>query len=119
MRWGHSMRILMVGAAVVYLSACATEQLNTGLQKVIGMPVDVLVSDWGYPTAQREIMGRTLYVWSNEGGAMAVPLYGGGVYAARLTCTVQVAVNAKNIITSYQWNGNNGGCAPLARRIAH
>ena len=113
------MRFLIVAAVAGCLAGCATEQLNTGLEKVIGQPVDVLVSAWGYPSAQREIMGHTLYVWSNNGGAMAVPMYGGGVFAARLTCTVQVAVDAQNIITSYQWNGNNGGCAPLARRIPH
>lgn len=99
---GQSMRSFIIGTAVVCLTGCATEQLNTGLQKVIGQPVDVLVADWGYPSAQRQIMG-----------------HGGGVFTSRLNCTVQVAVNAQNIITSYQWNGNNGGCAPLARRIPH
>lgn len=111
-------RFLMI-AAVVCLAGCATQQLNNGLQKVVGQPIDVLVSDWGYPSAQREIMGHTLYIWSNDGGVMAVPMYGGGMFAGRLTCTVQVAVNADKIITGYQWNGNEGGCAPFARRIPH
>jgi hypothetical protein len=112
------MRFLIISIATC-LVGCATQQLNAGLQKVIGMPIDVLVSDWGYPSAQREIMGHTLYIWSNDAGVMAVPLYGGGMYAGRLACTVQVAVNDEKIITSYQWNGNNGGCAQFARRIAH
>lgn len=113
-----AMRVLVI-TAVACLAGCATEQLNTGLQKVMGQPIDVLVSDWGYPTAQREIMGHTLYIWSNDRGVMAVPMYGGGMFAGRLTCTVQVAVDKNNIITSYQWNGNQGGCAALARRIPH
>jgi hypothetical protein len=113
------MRYLTITALVACLVACATQQLNTGLQRVVGQPIDVLVADWGYPGDQREIMGHTLYIWSNNNGAMAVPMYGGGVYAAQLTCTVQVAVNDQKIITSYQWSGNNGGCAAFARRIAH
>lgn len=112
------MRYLTIAIMITFLVGCATQRLNTGLEKVVGMPIDVLVADWGYPSGQREIMGHTLYIWSNDGGAMAVPMYGGGVMAARLTCTVQVAVNDEKIITSYQWNGNNGGCAPFARRIA-
>lgn len=112
------MRSLTIAIAMC-LTGCATQQLNTGLQKLVGMPVDVLVSDWGYPSAQREIMGQTLYIWSNDGGVVAVPLYGGGAFAGRLTCTIEVAVNDDKIITHYQWNGNNGGCAAFARRIAH
>lgn len=111
------MRKTAVIAIAALLSGCATARLNTGLQKVIGDPIDGLVGVWGYPAAQREIMGRTIYIWSNDAGAMAVPLYGGGVFAARLQCTIQVAVDARRIITSYQWSGNNGGCAAFARRL--
>jgi hypothetical protein len=111
------MKIAVIAIASVMLFGCATAQLNSGLQKVVGAPVDVLVNAWGYPAAEREIMGRKLYIWSNEGGAMAVPMYGGGVFAARLQCQVQVSVDAQNIVTSYQWSGNNGGCAPFARRL--
>ncbi len=111
------MRYLAIAILSTCLVGCATQRLNTGLQRVMGMPIDVLVSDWGYPSAQREIMGHTLYIWSNDAGAVAVPLYGGGAFAARLTCTVQVAVNDDKVITSYQWSGNNGGCASFARRI--
>lgn len=113
------MKKIVVAAAALLLVGCATTQLNTGLQKVVGQPVSVLVSDWGYPAAEREIMGHKLYVWSGNGGAMAVPLYGGGVFAAALNCTIQVSVDDHDVIQSYQWNGNNGGCAPFARRISH
>lgn len=108
---------IAVFAAIALLAGCATQRLNSGLQKVIGEPVDVLVSAWGYPADERQIMGRTLYIWSNDGGAMAVPMYGGGVFAARLQCQVQVSVNEQRVVTSYQWSGNNGGCAPFARRL--
>jgi len=112
------MRYLII-VMVTCLVGCATQELNEGLQQVVGQPIDVLVNDWGYPSEQREIMGQTLYVWTNDNGVMAMPTYGGGAYAARLTCTIQVAVNDKNIITSYQWSGNNGGCGSFANRIAH
>jgi hypothetical protein len=99
------------------LAGCATQQLDAGLKKVIGMPLDVLVARWGYPTSEREILSKTLYTWSNNGGVVAVPVYGGGAYAATLNCTVEVTVDANKIITGYQWNGNNGGCAPYARKF--
>lgn len=110
-------KIAAIALCTALLSGCATARLNTGLQKAIGQPIDVLVDAWGYPSSQREMMGQTLYTWSNDGGAMAVPMYGGGVFAARLQCQVEVAVNSQRIITRYQWSGNNGGCAPLARRL--
>lgn len=111
------MRIAAIAIAAVALAGCATARLNTGLQKVIGEPVDVLVGVWGYPADQREMMGHTLYVWTNDAGAVAVPLYGGGAFAARLQCQVQVAVDSQRIVTSYQWSGNNGGCAAFASRL--
>lgn len=110
------MKIAVIAIAAL-LSGCATAHLNSGLQKAIGQPVDVLVGAWGYPEAQREMMGKTLYVWSNDAGAVALPLYGGGAFAARLQCQVQVAVDIQRIVTSYQWSGNNGGCAAFARRL--
>lgn len=105
--------------SLLSLVGCATQRLNDGLQRIVGQPVDVLVGYWGYPVAQREIMGRKLYIWSNDGGAMAVPVYGGGVFAARLHCEVQVAVNRSDIVMSYQWSGNNGGCSAFARRLPY
>ncbi len=110
-------RLIFGLLAVASLVGCATQRLNSGLQAAIGQPVQMLVSDWGYPDSQRKIMGTTLYVWSNDAGAMAVPLYGGGVFAGRLTCTVQVAVDGNGLIRSFQWSGNNGGCAAFARRL--
>lgn len=111
------MRKVVILLLALVLTGCATQRLNSGLQKVIGERVDVLVNAWGYPAGQREMMGHKLYIWSNDNGVMAVPLYGGGVVAGRLTCTIQVAVNDSDVITSYQWNGNNGGCAAFARRL--
>jgi hypothetical protein len=112
-------RTTTVVFGVLLLAGCATAQLNKGLQNLMGQPVSVLVSAWGYPQGEREIMGRKLYIWSADRGAVAVPMYGGGAFAARLACTVEVGVDSREIITSYQWNGNNGGCAGLARRIPH
>lgn len=112
-------RTTLLLVAIISVAGCATQELNDGLQAVVGQPIDVLVSDWGYPSEQHEIMGHTVYIWHNQNGVMAVPLYGGGAYAAPLECTVQVVVNDSNIITQYQWSGNNGGCAPFADRIKH
>ena len=35
-------------AMAVCLAGCATQQLTTGLQGVMGKPIDVLVSYWGF-----------------------------------------------------------------------
>ena len=99
------------------LTGCVSTRMNDGLNYLIGKPVQFVINRFGYPDSQREIMGHTLYEWSNEGGAMAVPLYGGGVFAARLQCHVEVAVDSRLIVTSYQWSGNNAGCAAFANRL--
>lgn len=112
------MRYLTIALAIC-LAGCATQLLDKGLKKSMGMPIDVLVAGWGYPSDEREIMGHKMYIWSNNGGVMAVPVYGGGVYANSLNCTVQIVVDDNKMITGYQWSGNNGGCATFANRIAH
>jgi hypothetical protein len=118
---------------LLLLAACATQQLNTGLQTLIGHNIREAMSHLGYPDGQREIMGDTIYIWStNRSGVLPMNMpatttgtVGGVPYSGTTTsmafvpiairCTVQIAVAPDGTIKSYQWEGNEAGCKRYAR----
>lgn len=125
----------LIGLALT-LTGCVSEQLNKGLGFMVGQNIQYAVSRLGYPDAQREMLGDTLYIWSSShnvalpmattqstyGTVGNVPVYGtttGMTYIpANFNCTIQLAVGADQTIKSWQWSGNMGGCEQYAQRLA-
>lgn len=92
-----------------------------------GVHLDKVIKQWGYPIEDRNIAGRTLYVWSETqqwsmpatvnttgygstiGNQTYINTYstvtGGGV--SNWTCTRILEVNKSNIVIDWQWSGNN------------
>ena len=130
------MRRALLLAAAIGLSGCVSDQLNQGLTGLVGRPIDFAVQRLGYPNAQREILGDTLYIWStNRAGVMPiltnqtttglvgnVPVTGttsGLAYVpVQYDCTIEIAVTAEKIIKSWRWEGNLGGCQPYAQALS-
>lgn len=120
---------------VLALSGCATQQLDRGLQGLLGHNIQEVVAIWGYPDAQREVMGDTVYIWStNQNVSMPLmtsstttghiggtPVYGTTsqlqFVPMAFACTVQLAVNPDRMIKNYQWEGNQGGCRRYSSRF--
>lgn len=119
--------------AILSLTGCATwEQLDEGLDKLVGRPLDVAISKLGYPATEQTIAGRKLYRWGNSSqgvaympststtyatlgvGARAVPYAAttdsGSYIPVNYACNLTLATNNAGIVISYQYEGNMGGC---------
>jgi hypothetical protein len=133
---GHVMRrILAVVGLALGLSGCLSDQMNTGLSFMVGQNIQFAVSRLGYPDGQREMLGDTIYVWSTSrevnlpmmttstttGSVGTVPIYGQTMSTqfvpANFNCTIELGAGPDNIIKSWQWSGNIGGCMQYARAL--
>lgn len=103
-------------AAVVILAAtagCATRQLTEGLTSLKGQPVSVAFTKLGYPTSEQTIAGHKVYVWSTD--HFGPDLSGPGL--AEYNCKIRVIITDQNIISTWDWEGNEVGCQRYAERL--
>lgn len=98
--------LLAVGLAVS-LSACAGQTIKDKLPAYVGRPVDVLVSRIGFPTRQDTVAGQTVYIWTS--GQM--------VEGTSYACTIRAILDTQNIVTRWDFQGNEGGCASYASML--
>ncbi|MFC7541791.1 hypothetical protein ACFQU2_23080 [Siccirubricoccus deserti] len=105
------------------------------MNELMGQPAPVLFSRLGYPDAETVVAGRKAYIWGNRRmGAM--PIYTPttttgfvGTQPVTMTtstmnmvpveyaCQIRAIVDAEDRITTWDYRGNQGGCAPYARRL--
>ena len=87
-----------------------------------------LVAHLGKPTGQQETSGERVYVWTTDsdgtlaanpfaedpGGGGGFSYAGsatrGGLIPVRFQCTIEVTVDAHDVIQHYQFEGSNAGC---------
>jgi hypothetical protein len=117
------------------LSGCVSQNMNAGLQGLLGRDIHVAVDKLGYPNQKRQMLGDTIYVWAISDTSMGVvPItdtttgHVGSVPIAATTtsyvptvenlhCEIELAVGANNIIKHWEWRGNMGACAGWANRL--
>ena len=87
---------------VFALIGCAS--IDTEWKNYKGKNISALVEKINYPTEKREMLGKTIYVWKTGNPR--------GLY-----CDLEIVVDDKNKILEGNYNGNNGGCENLARRL--
>lgn len=121
-------KFLLALAAVAALSGCATGGLMSGIMgSWDGAHIDQVIKQWGYPNGERTIAGHHLYSWQ-EDVQLTMPMtstttgtvtrigstayvqantnnWGGGT--SNWSCVRILEVNADNIVTSWQYEGNN------------
>lgn len=93
----------------------------------IGATADEVIVQWGYPSEERQIIGKTVLVWSrpiqwqmpatatttgtvNRIGNTAfvtgsTSITGGGV--ASFNCIRMLEIDSNRRVVAYQWEGNN------------
>jgi hypothetical protein len=94
------------------LASCVSASFNKSLGPYRGQPASALIAKLGIPTDEKTVAGRKLYVWAPT-PHLVVNQYGGGQYY----CTIRAAVDANDIITSVDYEGNLGGCGDYMTRL--
>jgi hypothetical protein len=128
-------RLIALVIAAVGVSGCVSQRMNEGLGNLAGQDIGAAVSRLGYPDSKREILGKTIYIWSTSRNEVLpvtttntttafvgnVPVYGTTTNTefvpANFNCTIQLATNSSGTIVHWQWSGNMGGCAQYARAL--
>ena len=113
-------RIVTLLACLLAVGACAMQQLEKGLNQMVGQDVQILVAKWGTPLTQSQTQGDTIYT-----GATPIPQaatsagFGSSSAYVPVTyqCTIEVVVDASNRIKSWVILGDRGACDSYANRL--
>lgn len=118
------------------LAGCAAGIIEEKMQPMIGQPASHVFEKLGIPDAEDVVAGRRFYVWETEdSGSILLPQQNtGSVYTAHgtstytymtyvpmvysHTCRFRVFVDANDLITTYDFDGNEGGCSTFATRLS-
>lgn len=110
----------MMMAAV---AGCAAARLSNFIKPYVGQDIHELTARLGNPAGKREITGNAVYVWSADSeGVLPTTASADGTRTNTMTvqyeCTLEVTVNAQNIIQSYEVEGSDAGCAAFRRHLS-
>jgi len=117
------MRLILTVTMVAALVGCATDRLTNDVKPYVGRDIHELAARFGNPGGKRETTGGLLYVWSADSEGVLPTTSGAegatrtGTMTAHYECTLEVTVNAKNVIQSYEVEGSNAGCAAFRRHL--
>ena len=118
------------------LAGCASVTIEEKMQPMLGQPASQVFEKLGIPDAEDVVAGRKFYVWKTEdSGSILLPqLNTGSVYTGYGTstytytsyvpivyshaCKFRVFVDAKDLITTYDFEGNEGGCSTFASQLS-
>jgi hypothetical protein len=99
-------RALIILAALA-LSGCSTGKIKEQMPQYVGQPASALFAKLGYPTSEQTVAGSKVYIWTTT------HLVDGTNYG----CKIRAIVDSREIITSWDGEGNQGGCAHYASRL--
>jgi hypothetical protein len=96
-----------VTAACLFLTACAGQQINDGMNKLQGQPIGAAIAKLGIPTEERTVAGEKVYIWSTR-------LLQQG---SERNCVIRVMMRG-DVIASYAVEGTgNAMCMDYASRL--
>lgn len=111
--------------AAIFLSACGAtfgtmDRIMTSWE---GAYINDVISQWGYPHEERNVVGRKLYVWNHnktysvpESSSSTVNVIGNTAYVNTTTygggtiygsCQRIIEVDEHDMVSGWQWTGNN------------
>lgn len=97
-----------LAAAVSFgLAGCAFDIIKREMGSAVGQPVSVVISHLGLPSEDKVVAGRKVYIWSNSNF----------VDGTNYKCQIRAILDDKDIITSWDFDGNLGGCQRLAAKF--
>lgn len=74
---------------------------------MVGQPAAAVIEKLGYPTEDRVIAGNKVYIWASSNF----------VEGTNYGCHIRAIVDAHDIISTWDYGGNVGGCQMFASRL--
>ena len=128
------MRKIAAFAFAALLFGCDTvpKNINAGLRSFVGKDVHKVFAALGYPATQRTIAGDIIYTWSTNsnvpidlpsvttttgnvnGAPFSATTMGTETTELQYRCAIQVITDSTNVVKTFQWEGNYGGCKRYA-----
>jgi hypothetical protein len=105
-------RVVAIAVACVTVAACAgdtskaVDPIKKGMTSLVGQPLVFAIAKLGAPIAKSTIDDRKVYVWST----------GKVVDGIEYKCQIRVMMK-DDVIGSFDWEGNNVGCAQYASML--
>jgi hypothetical protein len=117
------MRIILLTMMLTAIMGCAAARLSNFVKPYVGRDIHELTARLGNPVGKRETTGNSVYVWSTESeGVLPTTTSADGTRTNTMTvqfeCTLEVTVNAQNVIQSYEIEGSDAGCAAFRRHLS-
>ncbi len=112
------MRLLLLITMAAALLGCATSRLSNDLRAYVGRDIHELYARLGNPTGERETTGDRVYVWSVSSEGVMPKGTGEGTLTVQHECTLEVTINAENVIRTYHVEGSDAGCAAFRRHAS-
>ncbi len=125
-------RALFIPLLAILVSCSTFPNIEQGLQSMVGRPRAEAFSRLGYPSSQLQFGSDTAYVWGAS-NTVAVPVpqsnstsgYVGstpfnatttstGYMPMTYSCTIRIIVGPDDLVKSWDYNGNLGGCSRYA-----
>ena len=118
------------------LTGCAAKIIEEKMQTMIGQPASQVFEKLGIPDAEDVVAGRKFYVWETEdSGSILLPQqntgfvytgYGTSTYTYTTyvpmvyshACKFRVFVDTRDLITTYDFEGDEGGCSTFASQLS-
>ena len=134
MHWG---KVAKAGILALLLVGCAGEIIQEKMQLMIGGPASDVFAKLGLPDAEGEVVGRKFYVWGTQTtGSYTVPQYNTGTiyspyggtstysyttyqqHSYNYLCKIRVFVDSQDRVTTFDFEGNEGGCSTFAQQLS-
>jgi hypothetical protein len=116
--------VILLAIIAATLLGCASSRLSSDVKPYVGRNIHELVVHLGNPTGKLENSGDRVFVWSSDSeGVLPTGSGAGGVATSLMTvhheCTLDVTIDAANVILSYQIEGSDAGCASFRDHFWH
>jgi hypothetical protein len=116
----RQLRLVLIASMLIAVMGCATSQLSSDVKPFVGRDIHDLFRRLGHPTGKQQTSGNPVYVWrADSEGVLATTSdrEGTKTMTMQYECTLEVTVDAQEVIQSYQIEGSNAGCAAFRRHL--
>ena len=119
----NSTKLFLIGCTGIALAACDLTTSREAVQARIGQSLDDVIADWGFPTGEREVLGKKLIYWEESEVSyenvpkvgLKLPIGDNGSVSAEiplgeaqeLRCERTVEIDRSSTIVSAAVEGNN------------